>query len=199
MSKFDGLDETSANELYRIAIDSRDSTLRYDIFKLLVSKGSADMQDLLLELAINPGRVPVRRAAAQALMTSFDEVAPEVVGRISAEVISNKSESVASRLLVLVALRGELHHNLSIAETLATNHKRRVLLLLAIWFLRGRDQATASRIAAMLPADHPAVTRAILGENAEFTSDMLEDLGDQLNVDQVLLFMAPPKKQAHSS
>jgi hypothetical protein len=100
---------------------------------------------------------------------------------------------------MVVARRGELHHYLTIAELLAVDHKRRVLLLLVIWMLRDRDRATANRIATMLPANHPAVARVILGADTEITSGMLEDLGDQINVDQVLQLMAPKKKKNSSS
>jgi len=194
MGKLDYIDVATAGELYRIAIDTQDPDLRYKIFRLLAGNGKADMQELLLDLAVNPGRMRVRRAAAHALMVCFDRVVLEVVGRISPSVIATEIESVASRLLILVALRGDFHQNLSIAESLATNHNRRVLLLLVIWFMRDRDQVTAHRIATMLPAGHAAVLRTLAGANAEITSEMLDDLGDQLNADEVLLFMVPKKK-----
>jgi hypothetical protein len=194
IGKLDYIDVTTAGELYRIAIDTRDPDLRYEIFSLLAGSGKVEMQELLLDLAVNPGRVPVRRAAAHALMLCFDRVLLEVVGRISAPVIASEIEPVASRLLMLVALRGEFQQNLSIAESLATNHNRRVLLLLVIWLMRDRDQDTSNRIASMLPAGHAAVLRALSGANSEITSGMLDDLGDQLNADQVMLFMVPKKK-----
>lgn len=194
IDKFDEVDAASADELYRIALDSRDPTLRYEIFKLLASKAKIEMQELLLALAVHKGQKFVRIAAAHALLACSDRLAPEVVGRISAQIIVTKIEPVASRLIMVVARRGEPHHIFTIAELLATDHKRRVLLLLVIWMLRNRDQATANRIVAMLPANHPAVARVLLGADTEITSAMLEDLGDQLNVDQVLQIMAPKKK-----
>ncbi|OEZ90509.1 hypothetical protein JAB8_19520 [Janthinobacterium sp. HH106] len=194
IAKLGAIDTPTADELYRTAIDSRDPDLRYEIFRLLVANAEIDSQARLLDLALNPGRKAVRRAAVHALMAVADHVAPDVIARISARDVSRRIEPVASRLLLLLAKRGDLPHVLAIAETLATNDKRRVLLLLVIWVMRARDLPTANRIATMLPANHPAVAWALAGSDGKFDETMLDDLGDQLSDEEVLLFMAPKKK-----
>jgi hypothetical protein len=82
------------------------------------------------------------------------------------------------------------------AEVLATNDDRRVLLLLAIWVLRERDRAAAERIANMLPTNHAAIAWALGGAKGKFSDSLLDDLGEPLSVDQVLLFMRPTDQNA---
>jgi len=195
LAKLGAIDSDTADELYRVAIDTRDSDLRYKIFALLVRAAETVFQNRLFELAVNPGRPTVRRIAAHALLGGCEEVASEVFGRITSQLLATRIEVVASRLLLLLSRRGELGDILRAAETLATNDKRRVLLLLAIWVLRERDRATAERIANMLPINHAAVTWALGGAKGKFSDSLLDDLGDPLSVDQVLLFMRPKRTQ----
>lgn len=51
-----------------LGIETTDPMLRYDVFRLLATHGGRPMQERLLDCAITPGRVPVRRAAAHALV-----------------------------------------------------------------------------------------------------------------------------------
>jgi hypothetical protein len=94
---------------------------------------------------------------------------------------------VASRLLLLLAMRGELSVVLDTAAVLATNDKRRVLLLLVIWIMCERARATAERIAVLLPANHPAVGWVLGGRTGKFRDDLLDDLGrvDEFSIDDV--------------
>ncbi len=73
--------------------------------------------------------------------------------------------------------------------------KRRVLLLLAIWIVRERDAAAAERISRMLPANHAGVKWALAGAKGKLGDTALDDLGDPISVEQVLLFMEPKKKK----
>lgn len=152
-------------------------------------------QGQLFELAINPGRRTVRVGAAAALIAGHKQVTPEAVGRITPQLLATRIEGVASRLLLLVALRAEIDQVLKIAEALSTVDKRRVLLLLAIWILRERDATAAERIARMLPANHAGVKWALAGAKGKLGDTALDDLGDPISVDQVLLFMGPKKKR----
>ena len=43
-----------ADGLYRLAIDTRDSEVRYEIFALLVRAANARFQGQLFDLAVNP-------------------------------------------------------------------------------------------------------------------------------------------------
>ena len=195
IGKLGALEDRVADELYRLAIDTRDSDVRYDIFALLVRVADPRFQGQLFDLAVNPGRRTVRVNAAGALLAGYGQVTPETVSRITQQLLATRVEAVASRLLLLVALRAEMDQVFKAAEALSTIEKRRVLLLLAIWFVRERDASVAERIARMLPANHAGVKWALAGGKGKLGDTALDDLGDPTSVEQVLLFMGPKKKK----
>jgi len=134
-------------------------------------------------------------SAATALLVGHEHVTPETVGRIKPQLLGAKIEGVASRLLLLLAARGEIEDVVEAAETLSTIDKRRVLLLLAIWVVRDRDAGAAERIARMLPPNHAGVQWALAGAKGKLDDTALDDLGDPVSVEQVLSFMQPKKKR----
>jgi hypothetical protein len=194
MEKLGAVENGVADDLYRLAIDTRDSDVRYSIFVLLVRTADSHFQGKLFELAVSPGRRIVRQAAAAALMYGYEHVVPEIVGGITPQMLETRIEGVASRLLILVAVRGEINDVLKVVEALSTSEKRRVLLLLAIWVVRDRDALAAERIARMLPANHVGVKWALAGANGKLNETALDDLGDPICVEQVFHFMRPKKK-----
>ena len=163
IAKLEALESGVADELYRLAIDTRDSDVRYEIFALLVRSADPRFQGQLFDLSVNPGRRTVRVNAAGALLAGHGQVTPETVSRVVPQLLATRVEAVASRLLLLVALHAEMDQVLKAAEALSTSEKRRVLLLLAIWIVRERDQSVAERIARMLPANHAGVKWALAG------------------------------------
>jgi hypothetical protein len=189
IGKLGPLQDGVANELYRVAIDTRDSDVRNNIFALLVRAADPRFQDQLFDIAVNPGRRTVRVAAAAALIAGYDQVTPEAVSRITPQLLATRTEGVASRLLLLVALRARMDQIFKAAEALSTIEKRRVLLLLVIWIVRERDASAAERIARMLPANHAGVKWALAGAKDKLDDMALDDLGDPISVEQVLLFM----------
>lgn len=195
MEKLGAVESGVADDLYRLAIDTRDSNVRYGIFVLLVKAADSRFQSNLFELAVSPGRRIVRQAAAAALMSGYMHVVPEIVGRITPQLLGTRIEGVASRLLILVAVRGEINDVLKVVEALSTSEKRRVLLLLAIWVVRDRDALAAERIARMLPANHVGVKWALAGAKGKLNETALDDLGDPISVEQVFLFMRSKKKK----
>ena len=195
IGKLGSLDNESADELYRVAIDTRDPDVRYEIFALLVRAADPRFQGQLFEIAVSPGRRIVRLAAAGALIAGFEQVAPETVSRITPPLLATRIEGVASRLLLLLAARGEIDDFVKAAEALSTLEKRRVLLLLAIWVMRDRDAGVAERIARMLPMNHAGVKWALAGATGKLDDTALDDLGDPVCVEQVLSFMRPKKKR----
>ena len=94
-----------------------------------------------------------------------------------------------------MSIRGALEEVFKSAEALATNEKRQVLLLLAIWVLRERDPSAAERVANMLPINHAGVRWAMAGAKGKLGDTALDDLGDPLSVEQVLLFMQPKRNK----
>lgn len=156
IGKLDALEEVVSNELFALAIDTRDSDLRFEIFTLLVRAANSRFQGKLYDLAVKPGHRTVSLSAASALVTGHEHIAPEIVTAITPELLATLHEGSASRLLLLVAARAEIDQVLKVAEGLSTIDKRRVLLLLAIWIARDRDPTAARRIARMLPVIMPA-------------------------------------------
>jgi hypothetical protein len=193
IAKLAPLSAEAADQLYRVAIDTGDMGLRYDLFALLARSAGAPIQRLLFDLAASPGQLSVRRAAASALLAGADHAAPEIVARITPVLLATRPESVAARLLVLLAWKGELDAVMKAAEALATNEKRRVFLVLIIGMLADRDAAAANQIAGMLPANHPAVAWA-LGKNIGAPPEnVLDNLGDPSSVAEVLLYLKPER------
>jgi hypothetical protein len=195
IGKLGPLDKGVADELYRLAIDTRDSDVRYEVFALLVRAADARFQGQLFDLAVNPGRRTVRLAAAGALMAGHEQVTSEIVSQITPQLLATRIEGISSRLLLLVAVRAKVDQVLKAAEALSTMEKRRVLLLLAIWIVRERDTSAAERIARMLPANHIGVKWALAGAKGKLADTALDDLGDPISVEQVLFFMGPKKKK----
>lgn len=195
IGKLGPLEDGVADELYRLAIDTRDSDVRYEVFALLARAAEPRFQGQLFELAVSPGRRTVRVNSAGALLAGHGQVTPETVGRITPQLLATRIEAVASRLMVLVALCAEIDQIVKAAEVLSTVEKRRVLLLLAIWIVRDRDASAAERIARMLPANHAGVKWALAGAKGKLADTALDDLGDPISVEQVLLFMGPKKKK----
>jgi hypothetical protein len=183
----------AAESLYGIAIDTDDGDLRSDIFELLATTGDTASQKLLFELAIKPGRPSVRRDAASALLQSNGVIAPEIVARITPELLVTRIGNVAARLALLLASEGEVRTVQSVAEQLAANPKRRVFILLLIRQIRCRDTELAEAMAEMLPDGHPALAWA-LGAEIDWANDqLLSDLGDPDICSEVFVFMRPQR------
>ncbi|MCV2366967.1 hypothetical protein [Roseateles oligotrophus] len=193
------LDAAAADELYSLAIDTRDSDLRYAIFVLLVNEAEERFQEALMDIALNPGDKWIRQLAAHALTVGSERIVPLVLQRITPKVLTGKIPLVASRLLVLLACAGDADAVLAAAETLSTSSTRRVLLLLAIWVLREHDQEFAERIGRMLPPGSVGVSWALAGGEGKLRDTALDDLGDPACVDQVLQFMQPKNKEKRPS
>jgi len=195
IAKLGMIEDDPADELYRAAIDTRDSDLRYEIFLLLVRAARSQFQEMLFELAVNPGTRAARLRAAHALLAASEAVVPKLLESISPQLVLTKIEVVAARLLLLLARRGDLDQLLKCAVSLAAREKRRVLLLLAVWAVRDRSLATAERIANMLPANHVGAKWALAGGAGKLAETALDDLGDPISVEQVHFFMTrEPKK-----
>lgn len=174
--------------LYAIATDTSDPDVRDAIFRLLAKSGIA-MQKKLFDLALEPGRAGVRSSAAYALLQAGEQIDQHMVDEITPRLVATRYEPVAGVLAVLLGRRGAIHAVRAAAEELATNSKRRVLLLLIVWLLKDRDQPVAEEIAAMLPAGHKAVAWALGSTLANVDDAMIADLGDPAVCAEVLRYM----------
>ncbi|WP_448192841.1 nSTAND3 domain-containing NTPase [Azospirillum sp. sgz301742] len=183
------LPPAEARELMAIGLDTADPDVRTSIFRLLTNSGDPELQEQLLDLAVRPGQPGVRRAAAGGLLQGAEAVRPEILEKITAPLLATRYEPVAASLSLLLAWRGDQDRVRAVAEELATNADRRVLLLLLVWFMNKRNPPIAQEIAAMLPAGHPAVAWALGGVVVEPDDMLLADLGAPAICTRVLGFM----------
>lgn len=190
ISKLGPLNSEVADQLYQLAINTQDSDLRYAIFVLLM-RSDRSFQTRLFELATSPGRLTFRRSAAHALLVCFEHAMQETLAQITPQLLIALVEDIASRLLLLLSMKGRKNDLLNAVKTLTTHAKRRVLVLLAIWGGREQSPLVAIEIASMLPANHVAVIWALEGAQEPLNETHFEDLGDPHSVEQVLLFMQP--------
>jgi len=109
----------TGEQLYKLAIDTRDQQLRYDLFALIVASPSLTaMQERLLGLSLRPGQSETSKLAAAALLRKNQNLLPTVVARISAEALLTTSAAVALRLAAVVAIQGEIGTVGAIARSL---------------------------------------------------------------------------------
>ncbi|GAA0586721.1 hypothetical protein [Rhizomicrobium electricum] len=189
--------ERDLDELFTIGIDTSDNTLRSDIFRLLANTGGKPCQTRLFELAIKPGGgALIRRAAAYGLLEAADMLDHEIISRITLRLLITRYEPVAAALMILLSYRGEPSLILAATQELATNTKRRALILLAVWVLKDRDMALANDIAAMLPENHLALKWAFGTQLATVDDALIADLGNTAICKEVLVYMRPSKKSS---
>jgi hypothetical protein len=193
IAKLGPLSASVAQELLDVATESDDPRLRAGLLKELVRLGDKDMQDRMFDLAILPGRLAIRRAAANALVVASDALPHEFVTRIVPDLLISRMEAVASRLVVLLSLRGDMASIDAAAQRLATSAERRVFLVLMIWMLNGRDPSAADRVAKLLPRGHIASAWALGTHTGIVADNALDDLGSPAAVAQVLPHLKPAK------
>lgn len=183
--------------LYGIAIQTSDLDLLSNIFSLLVRSGGTAIQNKLLDMALNPGRFQLRRAAALSLMYEGEKVSTSVASRVTSDHLAKRPPTIAASLTVLLGARAAIQQVKDTAESLSINSKRRVLLLLLIRLLTDRDHDAAQGVANMLPASHPGALWALTSDDEHFFDDILDDLGEPIICAQVLSFLRPPRLQTN--
>jgi hypothetical protein len=189
IAKYGTLAKANADELKAIAISADDPTLRAELFKLLATNGGSYGQELLFELATKPGRHSIRRQAAGGFLHILTEVAPEITAQITADLLTAQIESVAAVLSIVLGASGNADIVRDVAVQLAADSKRRPLVLLLIKLSYDRELESASELAQLLPAGHPALAWA-LGGVIDWKSDQpLSDLGDPAICSEVFRFM----------
>jgi hypothetical protein len=189
IAKMGALDADVQEGLYELALETRDSNLRLNILSYLAKTYGAPLQGRLFDVARGREANKIRRAAAQALLQCGDDAESAVVSKVTSDLLLELVEPVAVRLCLLLAWQGNVERVVTTAKALATNRKRRVLLILMIWFLAERDENAAREIAALLPADHPAVGWAFGEPLVDPADEFLDDLGDVPSVREVMAYV----------
>ncbi len=182
------LSQPDADRLFAIATGTSDPDVRRSGFNLLVRTGGGAAQAKLFALGIEPGSARVRSSAAHSLLLVGSELEEALIRLITPQLLALLYEPVAAALAVLLGWRGGRDDVLAAAEALATNRKRRALLLLIAWALSDRDRQTAEEVVAMLPASS-AVAWALGADIGEVDDAAISDLGDPLVCAEVLSYM----------
>jgi hypothetical protein len=186
IAKLDALEDGPAGELFTVALATRDPNVRRLLFVALVRVADSPFQHRLWDLVASPGGLTLRRAAARALLVGHDRVTPAVIDAITPDLVATLPVPVAVDLALLLAINGEPGRVVEMANALAANEHRRVLVLMLVRMLHERDPRAARRIVRLLPADHEGV-RFALGKIHELPGDAaLEDLGDAASVKAVV-------------
>jgi hypothetical protein len=189
IKKYGALTGENAEELKGIAISSDDPVLRSEIFGILATNAETFGQELLFDLATKPGRHSIRRQAANGLLLSLSAVAPEIVAKITPDLLTSQIDSVAAVLSIVLGAAGEIPEVKAAANQLTTNPNRRVLIVLLIRLLHDRDVELAQELAKILPDNHPAL-RWALGGDIDWENDkQLSDLGNPAACFEVFKFM----------
>lgn len=182
----------ASESLYQIAIGTPDPQVRKAIFDLLAPIDKR-WQDRLLDLANDPGRSQVRRAAAQALLDAHKSVSAEFAGRITPEILRVRGTGIAVRLAILFALRADPDAVVDAAKALAGRAQRRVLLLLFIRALSVRgDAKAADAVSLFLPHEHPGAALARDAASGPLDEAAIKDLGEAVICQEVLRWLNPP-------
>jgi hypothetical protein len=196
MKEYPVLSRESADELLEIAISSGDPTLRCNVFDTLAVHAGPDGQEMLFQLATEPGRYIIRGQAAAGLLSAFGSADPELVAKITPDLLASQPSNVAASLTLLLGAGGEIEAIESAATALAANTKRRVLVLLLIHVVNGRIPELAPKLAALMPTDHPALVWALGGEIDWENDKPLSDLGERSICGEVFVFMKPSAPEA---
>ncbi|WP_174278473.1 hypothetical protein [Sphingomonas bacterium] len=177
-----------AERLLTIATSTSDSDVRRAGFALLARTGGGAAHAKLFALSVEPGRARVRSSAAHSLLPVGAELEEALVQRITPQLLARLYEPVAGVLAVLLGWRGGRDEILAAAGALATNRKRRALLLLMAWTMNDRDRSAAEEVVAMLPTGRGA-DWALGADVGEVDDAAISDLGDPSICAEVLSYM----------
>lgn len=186
IKKYGTLTQEDAEELKGIAISTDDPILRGNIFDVLATNGDTFGQKLLFDLATKPGRHSVRRLAATGLLSAGT---PEIVAKITVELLASQIASVAAILTIILGGEGAAAQVKAAAKELTANPDRRVLIVLLTRLVHEQDPGLAMEVAEMLPENHPALKWALGGEIDWKNDRQLSDLGDPATCSEVFRYM----------
>jgi hypothetical protein len=108
MKEYPILGRKDADGLLAIAISSGDPTLRSDIFVVLATHASSAGQQILFDLATEPGRNRIRSQAAAGFFSALGSVDSGVVSKITPELLSAQPGAVAAALAFVLGANGEV-------------------------------------------------------------------------------------------
>ena len=161
------------------------------MFKIVSAQGGLAFQDRLFELAVTPGRIRVRRAAARAMLVEADTLDSAVVCKITTSLLATQAPSIAVILTLIAACRAALNQRLDLARGISANPKRRALVLLMLWPAVSPCESSKTTIEQLLPENHSSLAWVNAGPNVRAADDLIADLGDPTICREVLSWLNP--------
>ncbi|MDE1911484.1 MAG: hypothetical protein KGL60_26915 [Pseudomonas sp.] len=190
------LDAEILEKLQEIALGTSDCLVRANLFKIIAVQGGGTFQERLLELAVTPGRIHVRRAAARAMLMEVQILDSAVIDQITVDLLAKRDPSIAAMLTLIAACRMDLQERLELARGISENGKRRALLLLMLWPAVGSDESSRSAIEQLLPDNHSSLAWVKTGPSEKAEDTLIADLGDPAICQEVLDWLNPKEKKA---
>ncbi|MER9998817.1 hypothetical protein NKJ90_08245 [Mesorhizobium sp. M0051] len=190
------LDPAILEQLREIAIETSDWVVCGGLFRIIAAQGGRTFQERLLELAVTPGRIRVRRAAAHAMLAEADTLDPAMVSQITTDLLVTRAPAIAAMLTLIVARRMALEERLELARGISANSKRRALILLMLWPAVKPSESSRSAIERLLPDNHPSLAWVNSGPIERGEDALIADLGDPGVCREVLSLLNP--KEAKS-
>jgi hypothetical protein len=178
-------------QLQEIALETSDWVVRADLFRIIAAQGGRVFHERLLELAVTPGRIRVRRAAARAMLAEAGTLDTSVVGQITTDLLVTRAPSIAVILTLIAARRVDLDKRLELARGISANPKRRALILLMLWPAAEPCESSRSEIERLLPDNHPSLAWLNAGPSESAEDALIADLGDPAICREVLSWLNP--------
>jgi hypothetical protein len=190
------LDAEILEKLQEIALGTSDWLVRANLFRIIAAQGGSTFQERLLELAVTPGRIRVRRAAARAMLREVQILDSAVISQITVDLLVKREPSIAAMLTLIAACRMDPHERLELARGISANARRRALLLLMIWPAVGPDESSRSAIEQLLPDNHSSLAWVKAGPSKKAEDTLIADLGDPAICQEVLDWLNPEEEKS---
>lgn len=190
------LEREILEKLQQIGLETSDREVGTALFRIIAAQGGQRFQERLLELAVNPGRLRVRRAAAFALLSECDTLDSAVIRAIKVDIVAMTPAPIAVMLTLIASARLASDERLELARGISASPMRRVLLLLMLWPALGIDEPTVTIIQSLLPDGHPSLSWVKEGPSELAEDDLIADLGDAALCRVVLDWMNPTQDKS---
>lgn len=176
-------EESLGEEVYRELIEclktSDNSGVRLKLLRTMVRHGSPGRKEKLIKFAIGEGRPTLQRLTAKALFLESDSFLQIHHSLVDDAALAKVSSDVCIWLCLLMANVAPTDRVLEVAQSLATNPKRQVfVVLLYVFCSEERGEAVKDAIARFLPQEVIIALRELLETGSIDDLSCLDELGD---------------------
>lgn len=168
--------DEAGNALIRLAVETKDPTLRRSSLQLSAKNCSARIQKSVWDMIQTESKLDIRLAAADAIALA-PQLDSSILHEISQQAVIGYPPLLAVSLVRLISRHLEIGEVLSRLEQISQQPSQRALLLVGIVYLRDRDHSSAEHVCRLLGKDHPACS-LINTPKKKLSPSVLNDLGD---------------------